>query len=256
MFLNQIVPLLEERLPTPADFACVVLKTTGIGESFLEEKIAKDLLPLMQRGLDVGYCARVGEVDLRFVARGPGAATLVQEAEKLADRRLGRFIYGKDPDQLDGAVVRLLAKHGKTLALAESCTGGFIANRITNIPGASAVFLAGLVTYANSAKEAFLGVSTETLLGRGAVSEETAREMAEGARSRTGADYALSVTGIAGPDGGTEQKPVGTVFIGLATPRGTEVKRMLNQYDRETFKFLTSQQALEMLRKELLGLAI
>ena len=144
---------------------------------------------------------------------------------------------------------------GLKLATAESCTGGFIANRITNIPGASAVFLAGLVTYSNEAKQKFLGVRPETLSEHGAVSEPVAREMADGIRARTGADFALSVTGIAGPSGGTLEKPVGTVFIGLSTARGTEVKRMLNEYDRETFKFLTSQQALDMLRRAIIHLA-
>ncbi|HEY6226263.1 MAG TPA: nicotinamide-nucleotide amidohydrolase family protein, partial [Verrucomicrobiae bacterium] len=148
---------------------------------------------------------------------------------------------------------RLLIESKRTLALAESCTGGFIANRITNVPGASAVFLAGLVTYANEAKQNFLGVKEQTLADHGAVSEATAREMAEGARKNTGADYAISVTGIAGPGGGTAEKPVGTVFIALARNGPTIVKQFRNNYDRETFKFTTSQQALDLLRRELLG---
>jgi nicotinamide-nucleotide amidase len=108
------------------------------------------------------------------------------------------------------------------------------------------------VTYSNEAKQTFLGVQATTLQANGAVSEPTAREMAAGARSRTGADYAISVTGIAGPTGGTPEKPGGTVFIGLATPEGTQVKKMINAFDRETFKYVTSQQALELLRKALL----
>ncbi len=252
MFVNQVVPLLQRKVGTPPHFACVVLRTVGIGESFLEEKIAPDLPPLVDRGLEVGYCARVGEVDLRFVARTPDAAQLVAEAEDLAQRHLRSFIYGRDPEQLEAVVVRLLAKQGKTLALAESCTGGYIANRITNVSGASAVFLGGVVSYSNEVKQEFLGVAAETLRQHGAVSEPVAREMAEGVRMRTGATHALSVTGIAGPTGGSPEKPVGTVFIGLATPEKTEVKRMLNQYDRETFKFLTAQQALDLVRRELL----
>jgi nicotinamide-nucleotide amidase len=253
MFLDQALPLIEKRLGSPPEFVCTVLRTTGIGESFLEEKVAAELAPLVSRGLDIGYCARVGDVDLRFVARGPGAAALANEAEEIARRQLRGFIYGKDHDQLESVVVRLLTEQRKTLALAESCTGGYVANRITNVPGASAVFLASVVAYANSAKRHFLGVNETTLAQHGAVSEETASEMAEGARRATGADYAISITGIAGPGGGTEQKPVGTVFIGLASAGGTEVKRMLNQYDRETFKFLTSQQGLDLLRKQLVG---
>ena len=138
--------------------------------------------------------------------------------------------------------------------MAESCTGGYIANRITNVPGASAVLLAGLVTYSNDAKQMFLGVRGETLASHGAVSEPVAREMAEGARQKTGAHFAIAVTGIAGPTGGTPDKPVGTVFIALATDRHTLVLNPLNRYDRETFKYVTSQQALELLRRTLLKL--
>ncbi len=252
MFLEQVLPLLEKKFGQPPNFACVVLRTTGIGESFLEEKIAPFLPPLFARGLEVGYCARVGEVDLRFVARTADATPLVQEAEQLARTHLRGFIYGRDPEQLEAVIVRLLTEQKKTLALAESCTGGYIANRITNISGASAVLRAGVVTYSNESKQEFLGVRAETLRAHGAVSEPVAREMVEGALAKTGATYAISVTGIAGPTGGTPEKPIGTVYIGFATPDKTEVKQMLNQYDRETFKFLTSQQALDVLRKELM----
>jgi nicotinamide-nucleotide amidase len=252
MFLNQVLPLIAERFGPAPNFCCSVLRTVGIGESFLEERIAPDLAPLITRGLDVGYCARVGEVDLRFIARSDAAESLVREAEEVARKHLRGFIYGRETESLDAVVVRLLTEKQKTLALAESCTGGYIANRITNIPGASAVFRAGLVTYSNDAKEAFLGVQGQRLAQHGAVSEPVAREMAEGARRRTNSDYALAVTGIAGPGGGSPEKPVGTVFIAIATPTRTEVKQHLNQYDRETFKFLTSQQALDLLRKELL----
>jgi nicotinamide-nucleotide amidase len=254
MFLNQVLPLIAQRFGPTSNFRCSVLRTVGIGESFLEERIAPDLAPLIRRGLDVGYCARVGEVDLRFIARCEDAEALVHEAEEVARKHLRSFIYGRETESLDAVIVRLLTEKQKTLALAESCTGGYIANRITNIPGASVVFRAGLVTYSNEAKESFLGVRSETLAQNGAVSELVAREMAEGARRRSNSDYAIAVTGIAGPGGGSAEKPVGTVFIAVATPTRTEVKQHLNQYDRETFKFLTSQQALDLLRKELMSL--
>jgi PncC family amidohydrolase len=135
--------------------------------------------------------------------------------------------------------------------LAESCTGGCISNRLTDVPGASAVLLVGVVSYSNEAKQKFLGVRSETLAEHGAVSESVAREMAEGVRERTNADYALSVTGIAGPSGGTPDKPVGIVFIGLAGPFRTIVIKNLNPWDRETFKQVTAQQALEMLRRKI-----
>ena len=124
---------------------------------------------------------------------------------------------------------------------------------MTNVPGASAVLLAGLVTYSNTAKQKFLGVQAGTLARHGAVSEAVAREMAEGARQQTQADYALAVTGIAGPSGGTPDKPVGTVFIGLASPSGTLAERQFNPFDRETFKQVTAQQALDSLRRTILS---
>ena len=150
-------------------------------------------------------------------------------------------------------VVRELARRKRTLALAESCTGGLIAHRITNVPGASAVFLSGWVTYSNDAKQRSLGVKPETLATHGAVSEAVVREMAEGARRAAGTDYALAVTGIAGPDGGTPAKPVGTVFIACAGERETTVLNPFNPWDRETFKHATSQQALALLLRTLAG---
>jgi nicotinamide-nucleotide amidase len=154
---------------------------------------------------------------------------------------------------MEAVIVRLLAQHRKTLALAESCTGGGIANRITNVPGASAVFLGGFVTYSNESKQISLGVAPATLTAHGAVSAAVAREMAEGARARLGADFALAVTGMAGPGGGSAEKPVGTVFMALAGEFGTEVLHKVNAWEREAFKQATAQQALEMLRCRLVG---
>lgn len=253
MFTQQILPFLEKTFPAPSGFFCKVLKTTGVGESIVEERVEPLLADLLSKGLEIGYCARVGEVDVRLVGHGENSEQLVADAERIVRDKMGSFVFGTANDPLDGVVVRMLTEAGRTVALAESCTGGFIANRITNISGASAVFLAGFVTYSNAAKEQFLGVKHETLQSFGAVSAETAREMAEGARSKTGADFALSVTGIAGPTGGTDEKPVGTVFMALARAKGEAiVKQYRNAYDRETFKFTTSQQALDLLRRELL----
>ena len=138
-----------------------------------------------------------------------------------------------------------------TLALAESCTGGFIANGITNVPGASKIFLGGVVAYSNEVKKKFLGVQAKTLEWHGAVSEAVAREMAEGARRKFGADFAIAVTGIAGPGGGTKAKPVGTVFISLAGKPDTVVMRKLNASSRHKFKRRTAKQALNLLMKRL-----
>ncbi|HXT42118.1 MAG TPA: competence/damage-inducible protein A [Candidatus Angelobacter sp.] len=252
MFNEQALPLIKEKLRMENGFVSRTLKTSGLGESVVEEKIAGPLQPLADAGLEIGYCARTGEVDLRLAARGAEARKTVEEAERVVRALLGHHIFGAGDDQLEDIIVGLLAARKQTLVLAESCTGGYIANRITNVPGASAVLIAGLVTYSNAAKQKFLGVRPETLASHGAVSETVAREMAEGARRETGADYALAVTGIAGPGGGTSDKPVGTVFLALAAGHHTFVLNPVNRYDRETFKYVTSQQALELLRRRLL----
>jgi nicotinamide-nucleotide amidase len=253
MFGDSVEPLMRRVLPVNDAFICRTLRTTGVGESIVQEKISKQMQPLVESGLDLGYCAKPGQVDVRVAARGSKAESLVKEAEQIVQRRLGSRIYGVENDELESVIVRLLTERKQTLALAESCTGGLIAHRITNVPGASAVLLAGLVTYSNEAKKKFLGVRPETLQAHGAVSEPVAREMAEGARKQAGADYAISVTGIAGPGGGTPDKPVGTVFMGLAGNFETTVSQHVNSFDRETFKQVTSDQALEMLRRKILG---
>ena len=155
-------------------------------------------------------------------------------------------------NKIEAVVVGLLARRGKTLALAESCTGGLIANRITNVPGASEIFPGGIVAYSNEAKRRFLGVRAKTLAQHGALSDAVAREMAAGARKKFGADFAIAVTGIAGPGGGTKNKLVGTVFIALAGKGGTVVERKWNPFGREKFKRITANQALKMLRQRLM----
>jgi nicotinamide-nucleotide amidase len=252
MFADSVVPLLRRVLPPKDGFVCRTLRTTGIGESVVQEEIGGPLQRWVEAGLDLGYCARPGQVDVRLAAQGAGADQQVREAEAIVRELLGLHIYGVEDEELETVIVRLLTERKATLAVAESCTGGCIADRLTNIPGASAVLLAGLVTYSDGAKRKFLGVQEETLAGHGAVSEAVAREMAEGARRQTQADYALSVTGIAGPSGGTSEKPVGTVFTCLAGPAGTAVERNFNPYDRATFKQVTAQQALELLRRAML----
>lgn len=252
MFDEQVAPLLQREMPLGAESACVNLRTCGMGESLVEEHLAEPLAGLVARGLGVHFCLSPGGVDVRLACVGDSAVAIVAEAEEIVRATLPKHVYGSGDELLEEIVVRTLAETGDTLALAESCTGGLIAHRITNVSGASQVFLAGLVTYSNKAKQAFLGVRPATLAEHGAVSEETAREMAAGALRETGADHALSVTGIAGPTGGTPDKPVGTVFIGLASKSSKALAmKFLNPYDRETFKLVTSQQALEMLRRRL-----
>lgn len=254
MFTDTVKPMLRQIFAADPAFYSRTLRTVGLGESLVEERVVGPLAALVAQGLELGYCAHSGAVDLRLGAHGDRAEATVHAAEKIARELFGANIFGAAEESLEAVVLRLLTERQQTLALAESCTGGFIAHRLTNLPGASAVLLAGLVTYANAAKEKFLGVRPESLQAYGAVSATVACEMAAGARRQTGADYALAVTGIAGPDGGTPEKPVGTVFLALATPTETVVQRRLNLYDRETFKEVTARQAWDLLRRAVLGL--
>jgi len=256
MFTNQVVPIIKERFPNRERFGCRTLKTTGLGESVIEEKIAASLEPLVREGLEIGYCARIGEVELRFTARGTRADELIRHAEKIAYEKLRDRIYGTDDEDIESIVIRTMTENRLSLAVAESCTGGLVCHRLTNVPGASAVLKAGYITYSNGAKQETLGVRPETLATHGAVSEAVVLEMAAGARARAGTDFAVSVSGIAGPAGGTRDKPVGTVWMGLADAEKTVAQRCFNPYDRETFKLVASQQVLDLLRRHVLARAM
>ena len=251
MFDDEVLPWLGREFPHETGFVCRTLKTAGIGESNMEELISAPLQHLTAGGLFLVFGGGVGVVFVRFGAGGTDGGAVGAAAAAITRRLAGDAVFGEQDEVLEGVVVRELTRRGQTLSLAESCTGGHLAHRITNIPGASAMFLAGYVTYANAAKARTLGVREETLREFGAVSEAVAREMAEGARRVSGADWALSVTGIAGPSGGTPDKPVGTVWMALAGPDGTEAVQRLNRFDRETFKFTTGQQALHLLFRRL-----
>jgi nicotinamide-nucleotide amidase len=215
----------------------------------VEAKIGPQLLALPK--VELGYCARLGEVDVRVL----GPAATLDAAETIVREAFADSVFTETTDErLEDVVVHSLVQTLQTVATAESCTGGLLANRITNVPGASAVFLAGYVTYANEAKVAMLGVPESLIAAQGAVSEHVARAMADGALERSRATFALSTTGIAGPSGGSPEKPVGTVFLALASVgRETVVQRRNFLSDRESFKQLATQAALEMLRQRLLA---
>jgi nicotinamide-nucleotide amidase len=243
MFSESVLPILRGVMPAEAAAGMRLYRVSGVGESAVEELVGEQLLAL---GIELGYCARPGEVDVRTI----GPAALLEEAERIITGRLAAHIVSQDGSALEKVIVDLLTARGETLAVAESCTGGLLANRITNVPGASAIFLAGYVTYANEAKSRTLGVDAALIEAHGAVSGEVAAAMADGALQTSGASYALSTTGIAGPGGGSEHKPVGTVYIAFAAAgETTRVERRNFPTDRETFKFLATQAALDLMRR-------
>jgi competence/damage-inducible protein CinA-like protein len=248
LFAESVVPLLQRVFPLENTFVCRTLRTIGMGESMVEEKIAKPLGSILSRGVQIGYCAAPGRVDIRLSAAGTNADQLIAEGEGIIRTLLGNAVFSVGDEELEAVVIRLLTERKQTLAVAESCTGGYVAHRLTNVSGASAVLRAGWVTYSNEAKQQSLGVQTATLAQYGAVSEPVAREMAEGARRIGQTDFAIATTGIAGPTGGTPEKPVGTVFIALASSQGTQAWKFFNAWDRTTFKEVTTQQALNQLR--------
>ena len=252
MFDDQVLPFINKYLPLEKEFHCRILRSLGIGESMVEEMLLGPLQPLMDRGLELGFCARIGQVDIRLSGIDPGMPAIIAEAEAAIRAAIGKHIYGTGDETIGQAVVGRLIATGETVAVAESCTGGFLGHHITNVPGASAVFAAGVVTYSNAMKQKLLGVNESTLARHGAVSKPVALEMAKGALAVSGADHALSVTGIAGPAGGTPDKPVGTVWLGLAS-RGRRplAVRKFHPFDREAFKHATVHQALELLRRRL-----
>ncbi len=246
MFHGEVVPRLRALAGVESRHEALELKFTGVGESDFHHGI-DDLLAAVP-GLEYGYCAHIGEVDLRLI----GDAAALAEGRRIALARFGEFLISDDGASLEKTVVRLLKARGMKFAAAESCTGGLISNRITNVPGASGVFTHGFVTYANEAKSGMLGVPALEIETHGAVSETVARRMAEGALAGSGADIAVAVTGIAGPGGGTEEKPVGTAWISTAVRGGaTEAFRVYHPRNRKDFKLAVSQSALEAVRRRL-----
>jgi nicotinamide-nucleotide amidase len=248
MWENEALPWLKKRLAGRLPpLHEKTLRILGMGESRVQLLIEEKVRALGE--VEIGYCARPGEVDLRLMGRDENR---VRRAIDLARSLLGDAVYAEDRETMEEAVIRLATAAGKTAATAESCTGGLVAHRLTNVPGSSAVFRYGWVTYADEAKTKELGVPADLLKKHGAVSDEVARALAEGALQASGADVAVAVTGIAGPGGGSAEKPVGLVYFALAA-RGSATKtvRETLSRDRETFKYMASQIALDLLRRAL-----
>lgn len=255
---NEFIPMVEEQVKPILVSASAggerrvirsrILRVAGLGESMVEEKV-KDLM--LDVNPTVAPYAKLGEVHLRVTAQAPTPEEgdrLIQERVDAVAARLGSALYGRDDESLERVVVEALRRANRTLATAESCTGGLLAKRITDVPGSSDVFPGGVVSYSNGAKTDLLAVPAELLQRHGAVSEEVARAMAAGARQRFHSDYGIGITGIAGPGGATPGKPVGLVFIALAHAAGCDVDRVEFIGDRAVVRTRASQTALNMLR--------
>lgn len=253
MFRDHVLPYLEKR--SGVRLHSRELRIFGMGESEVTYRL-RDLIAAQSNPTIAPY-VKTSEVTLRVTAQcqddAEGERLVVPVIDTIL-ARLGSIVYSTNGESLPALCVRLLLTQGATLAVAESCTGGMLASSIVDIPGCSACFLEGAVTYANGAKVRRLGVSEGTLATDGAVSLACAQQMAEGLRAGAGATYALATTGIAGPDGGTAQKPVGLVYVALAGPGRTEVRKLCLSGDRARIRTAATLHALDLLRRSLLGL--
>jgi len=257
MMSNQIIPKLIEIIGEPKEFIKkITLQTTGLPESVVAERLG-DIEELLN-GAQLAFLPNQFGVRLRVTIKSKveeDANNHLLEIEQKIRSKVGRFIYGRGDENLEDVVGRLLKERELRISVAESCTGGGLSDRITNINGSSKYFERGVVTYSNAAKVELLKVDEDVMVEKGAVSAEVAMQMAEGIKSISGADIGVSLTGIMGPTGGVTDKPVGTVFIGYCDDKVCTAKRFQFGEDRVLNKNRTTQAALEMVRRSLLGIA-
>jgi nicotinamide-nucleotide amidase len=254
---EEVLPRIGTRLGAGRVVRARLLRTFGMGESNLDHLLA-DLV----RGdpdAELGFRTQFPDNLIRIVVRGHDVEAAEAKLARLVSQvreRAGDVVIGEGEEGLEQIVGRLLVERGLTLALAESCSGGLVANRLTDVPGSSRYLLAGLVTYSNASKVRELGVPAALIEEHGAVSEPVARAMAEGVRRTSGADLGLATTGVAGPDGGSDAKPVGTLYLALADRQGTICHRYQLMNERWRNKQMTSELALDWVRRRLTGLEI
>ncbi len=257
MLGEQVIPRIREALGIKGRIVSRVLKCCGISESRVDQLIGDYFREM--RNPTIGVLAHAGEIHVRLTCKGDDAAEITRKLDDLEAKiraRLGHRIFGRDEERIEAVVGGLLRQRHASLAVAESCTGGLLASRITDIPGSSDYFERGAVTYTEAAKIELLGVPAETMRAHGVASLEVAQAMAEGIRERSRTTFGLATTGIAGPTGGTPEKPVGLVYVGLAWDGGAVAREYRMLGDRELVKYRSAQMALEVLRRHLLGLPI
>ena len=254
LFREKVMPFLEKR--RGGALCSRYVKVFGMGESEMASRLSRQM-DTWENPTAAPY-AKEGECLVRITAMGKNkeeAFAMTEPAVREVRQVLGDVVYGVDVDSLEQVVVQEMTAQGLTLATAESCTGGLMGKRITDVPGASACYLGGVVSYQNEVKENLLGVRHETLISKGAVSEDTACQMAEGVRKALGADIGISTTGVAGPGGGTPEKPVGLIYVGISTGDRTWAVRILRpRQSRESLRRLASSTAFDLVRRHLEGL--
>jgi nicotinamide-nucleotide amidase len=251
--LDFIVADLARRLERPAQRSILRLQTFGLGESSAQQMIS-DAIPDWPQAVELGFRAGAPQMEIKLTVDSDDALPARQRCREQLERLFGDHIIGEGDCLLAQRVLELLGERGATLTTAESCTGGLIASMLTRIPGSSAAFHAGFVTYANAIKQAVLGVDAAVLASEGAVSEAVVRQMALGALERAGADYAIAVSGIAGPDGGTPEKPVGTVWLAWGSRADLRSCCLRWPVERTLFQTMVAAAGLDMIRRQLLGL--
>jgi len=252
MFTQSLTPFLMEKFGTAAVILSRELHTQGIGESLLETRIL-DLIRA-QRNPTLALLVRPTGVLIRITAKAQSSAAaqaLIDPLEQELRERIGEFIYAVDGAAMEDIVGAMLREQSRTIACAESCTGGLLTSRLTDVAGSSAYVMGSVISYTNEVKAELVGVEPAVLAAKGAVSEEVARQMAEGIRQTIPADIGVGVTGIAGPGGGSAEKPVGLVYIAVSTDAGTECTRNVFMGDRREVKFRAAQRALDMVRRAL-----
>ena len=255
MLLDQVIPRIRQAFDIQSQIVSRVLKTCGISESTLYQRIGDYFRDM--RNPTIGVLAHAGEIHVRLTCKGEDASEIACQLNNLEAKiraRLGHLIFGRDDEKLEAVVGRLLRERKATLSVAESCTGGLVASRLTDVPGSSDYFERGVVAYSLEAKERLLHVPAGLVERHGVVSLEVARAMAAGVRRMSGTALGLATTGIAGPSGGTPEKPVGLVCAALAWDGGDGAREFRLLGDREQVKYRGAQMALEMLRRHLLGI--
>jgi nicotinamide-nucleotide amidase len=254
MFIDEVEPLLQKNLKPGKKAVTRIIKVFGPGESQVEEMIAE----VMEnpQGCSLALLAVDGEIHIRITAEGQDSEAskkiLTNLTEKI-EQKMGANIYGYDDDTLTSIVAELINKRGLTLAAAESCTGGYLAKTITDLPGSSSYFWGAAITYSNEAKNRLIGVDTNTISTYGAVSKETALEMAQGIKKLSGSSIGIALTGIAGPQGATETKPAGLVYIAIVSDNIEKVKELKFTGDREGVRILAVKTALDIVRRNILS---